>query len=314
MSRVPCAATAAAFKLRENDASLAAMALSPRDFFLAVLAALIWGATFPISAVALQSTPPIFFAFLRFLCAAAFVLVIPRPAVAWPKLILLGLLLGAGQYGFMFVSMTEGVSAGLASLLVHTQAFFTILIAMVVFSESLHRRQGAALVLAIAGLACLVVDRAESGALFGLLLILIAALCGASGNNLLKSLGQVDMLAVAVWMSLSAPLPLLLLSLIFEARNAPASLLGTVSWEVAGAVVYSAVLATVLVFAIWGRLLVKYSAAVVAPFFLLVPVFGMTLSALTLGEDLSGLQIGGALLIFSGLALALWPRRATQER
>ena len=285
------------------------MSLSPRDLSLAVTAALIWGATFPISAVALESTPPIFFAFLRFLCAAAFVAVIPRPAVPWHKLLALGLLLGAGQYGFLFVSMTQGISPGLASLLVHTQAFFTILIAMAVFSERLRPRQIGALLLALAGLVCLVVDRAETGALGGLALVLTAALCGASGNNLMKSLGPVDMLGVAVWMSLAAPLPLLALALLLETDGAPAGLVATITWEAAAAVVYSAVLATVVVFAIWGRLLATYAAAAVAPFFLLVPVFGMGLSALTLGERLSGSQVLGAALIFAGLALALWPRR-----
>ena len=285
------------------------MSLSPRDLSLAVTAALIWGATFPISAVALESTPPIFFAFLRFLCAAAFVAVIPRPAVPWHKLLALGLLLGAGQYGFLFVSMTQGISPGLASLLVHTQAFFTILIAMAVFSERLRPRQIGALLLALAGLVCLVVDRAETGALGGLALVLTAALCGASGNNLMKSLGPVDMLGVAVWMSLAAPLPLLALALLLETDGAPAGLVATITWEATAAVVYSAVLATVVVFAIWGRLLATYAAAAVAPFFLLVPVFGMGLSALTLGERLSGAQVLGAALIFAGLALALWPRR-----
>lgn len=284
--------------------------MTARDFALAVGAALIWGATFPISAIALESTPPIYFAFLRFVCAAAFVIVIPRPAVPWPVLIGLGLLLGAGQFGLLFVSMTNGVPAGLASLLVHTQAFFTILIAMVIFAERLNRRQILALALALAGLACLVADRAQHGALLGLVFIIMAALCGAAGNNVLKSLGKVDMLGVAVWMSLAAPLPLLALSLLLEADGSVSALLASaVSWEVFGAVVYSAVLATVLVFALWGRLLVTYSAATVAPFFLLVPVFGMGLSALVLGERLSELQLGGAVLIFAGLALALWPAR-----
>ncbi len=290
------------------------MALTPRDLLLAILAAFVWGATFPVSAIALEATPPIFFAFLRFLCAAAFVLVIPRPAVPWPKLLLLGSFLGAGQYGFMFVSMTQGISASLASLLVHTQAFFTILIAMLVFSERLHLRQVGALALALAGLACLVADRADGGGLLGLALILIAALCGASGNNLLKSLGKVDTLGVAVWMSLAAPLPLLALSLVFESRGSVANLVATITWEVVGAVAYSALLATLLGFAIWGRLLATYSAAAVAPLFLLVPVFGIALSALTLGERLTGLQIAGALLIFVGLALTVSPRRAIDAR
>ena len=287
------------------------MGLSKRDLLLALIAALIWGATFPISAIALESTPPIFFAFLRFLCAAAFIVVIPRPAVPWPKLLLIGLLLGVGQYGLMFISMTRGISAGLASLLVHTQAFFTIVIAMVVFSERLRRRQVVALGLAVAGLACLVAERSETGALSGLVLILIAALCGASGNNLLKSLGTVDMLGVAIWMSLAAPLPLLILSLIFESQGSVTTLIATISWEVVGAVAYSAILATVLAFAIWGRLFATYSAAAVAPFFLLVPVFGLSLSALTLGERLTGMQVAGAILIFGGLILAVWPGRAS---
>ncbi len=50
-----------------------------------------------------------------------------------------------------------------------------------------------------------------------------------------------------------------------------------------------------------------------APFFLLVPVFGLGLSALLLGERLAGLQIGGAALIFLGLCIALWPAAAARR-
>ena len=283
--------------------------MSLRDLLLAVLAALIWGATFPVTAAALAETPPIYFAFLRFVGAAAFILVVPRPRVPWPTLALAGLLLGAGQYGFLFVSMTQGVSPGLASLLVHTQAFFTIVIAMVIFSEPLRWRHAVAIALALIGLGLLAADRFAAGGLAGLVLILFAALSGAAGNNILKSLDKADMLGVAVWMSLAPLLPLFALSLLFEADGAPLDLLARVSWTTAGAVVYSAVLATVAGFALWGRLLASYPAALVAPFFLLVPVFGMSLSALLLGESLSALQFGGAALIFFGLCVALLPVR-----
>ncbi|MEM7223721.1 MAG: EamA family transporter [Pseudomonadota bacterium] len=285
------------------------MTMAPKDVALGAGAALIWGATFPVTAVALEATPPIFFACIRFLAAALFIAVVPRPAVPWRTLILLGLLLGAGQYGFLFLSMTHGIAPGLASLLVHTQAFFTIVIAMVAFSERLTRRQALAMGLALLGLGFLVINRAEAGALGGLGLILLAALSGALGNNLLKSLGKVEMLGVAVWMSLAAPLPLLILSLVFESGGSLTGLLATITWTTLGAVAYSALLATLLAFAIWGRLFVTYPAASVAPFFLLVPVFGMSLSALLLGDSLSGLQIAGSLAIFTGLALALWPSK-----
>ncbi|MES0812575.1 EamA family transporter [Roseibium sp. SCPC15] len=279
-----------------------------RDVLAAILAAFIWGATFPISALALETTPPVFFTFLRFSCAALFVFAIRRPPVPWPKLLFVGLLLGAGQYGLMFTSMAMGLPAGLASLLVHTQAFFTILIAMAVFSERLDGRAAIAVLLALAGLACLILDRSDAGGLGGIGLILLAALCGAGGNIILKSIGQVDMLAVVVWMSLMSPVPLAILSLLLESNGDPLSLFTTVDWMTAFAVAYSALLATIVVFTIWGRLLVKYDASNVAPFFLLVPVFGISLSAVILGERLTAFQITGAGLIFCGLALTLWPR------
>ncbi len=285
-------------------------ALRAHHIALAILAALIWGATFPISAVALENTPPIFFAFLRFAAASLFILVIPRPAVPWPTLLITGLLLGAGQYGFLFVAMASGLPAGLASLLVHTQAFFPIGIAMIVFREPLRIRQGVAITLAMVGFTLLALDRAEVGGPLGLGLVLLAALSGAAGNNLLKSLGgKVDMLGVAVWMSLAAPLPLLLLSIAIEREASFRDLIADVTWVTIGAVAYSAVLATVVAFAIWGRLFATYAAASVAPFFLLVPVFGISLSAILLGERLSQGQIGGAVLIFIGLSIAIWPQR-----
>ena len=256
-------------------------ALRAHHIALAVLAAFIWGATFPISALALENTPPIFFAFLRFAAASLFILVIPRPAVPWPTLLITGLFLGAGQYGFLFVAMVNGLPASLASLLVHTQAFFTIGIAMLVFREPLRVRQGVAIVFAVAGLALLVLDRAEAGGPLGLGLVLLAALSGAAGNNLLKPLGgEVDMLGVAVWMSLAAPVPLLLLSMAIEGEASFRDLIADITWVTIGAVAYSAILATVVAFAIWGRLFTTYAASSVAPFFLLVPVFGISLSAL----------------------------------
>lgn len=286
------------------------MTIRPRDIWLAVLASFLWGATFPVTAVALDQTPPVFFAFLRFFCAALFVFFVPRPKVPWPHLIAAGLLFGIGQYGLMFISMTRGIPAGLASLLIHTQAFFTILLAMAIFSERLVLRQAVGLGLAVAGLAFLVINTQQTGSLVGYGLILAAALCAAGGNIVLKSLGGADMLGVAVWMSLAAPLPLLALSGLIEAEGSVFDLFATISWKVVAAALYSAAVATVLVYTIWGRLFAAYTASAIAPFFLLVPVFGIGLSALLLGERLSVPQMAGAGLIFIGLVFTVKWRNA----
>ncbi|MDJ0637343.1 MAG: EamA family transporter [Paracoccaceae bacterium] len=272
---------------------------------MAVLAALIWGATFPISAIALEDTPPIFFTFLRFLCAAGFVLLVPRPRMAWTKLATLGLLLGAGQYGLMFVAMSQGMPAGMAAVLVHTQAVFTVLIAIVFLGERPTMRTHLTLALATVGLACLLVDQAQGGAVLGFVLMILAALSAAAGNIILKSAGKVEMIRLAVWMSLAPLLPLALLSRYLEGSGSVVELLDTMTWTTLAAVGYSAVLSTVVAYAIWGRLLVTYTAAQVAPFFLFVPAFGLALSALVLGETLSAFQLSGSALIFVGLIVSI---------
>lgn len=284
--------------------------MTRRDIFLAVMAAFIWGATYPFSAIALQDTPPIFFTALRFACAGCFVVFIPRPQIPLYKLLLMGVFLGGGMFALTFVAMTLGLSASLASVLVHVQAIFTILISMAVFGERMNRRQLLALLVAASGIVVLALEFGHAGSVAALVLILLAALSGGIGNNVMKSLGQADMLRVSVWMATIPPLPLFALSLVLEPQESLSALFATITWPTVVALIWSSVLATVLVFAIWGRLLVAYSSAAVAPFFLLVPVFGVALSALVLGENLSMLQIIGGLLVFAGLVLALWPSRS----
>jgi len=275
---------------------------------LAVAAAFIWGATFIFTDLALRETPPLLFAALRFVAASLFVFAIPRPPVGWRALIGCGLLLGVGQYGFLFVSMVNGITPGLASLLVHFQAFLTIAIAAVLFRERPTVRQIVGVALAISGLLLLVLGVGGAISPMGLVLVLSAALCGAFGNNLLKALGPVSMVGVATWMSLAAPVPLFVLSALFEGPLT----LGTVATSIASgptfiAVVYSAILATVVAFAIWGHLFARYAAAQVAPFLLLVPVFGIGLSAVFIGETMTAGRAAGCALIFMGLLVVLVP-------
>lgn len=289
------------------------MDLTSRDIALAILAALIWGATFPISAIALADTPPIFFTFLRFLCAAAFIVVVPRPKIRWEKLALLGVLLGAGQYGSMFIAMSHGMQAAMAAVLVHTQAVFTVVLAAAFLNERPTTRTYITLILASSGIVCLALNSAEGGAVLGFVLMIVAALSAASGNIILKTAGKVDMLSVAVWMSLAPLIPLALLSGYLEGGSSFVALFQAVTLKTLAAVGYSAVFATVVVYAIWGRLLVTYSPGQVAPFFLLVPMFGAGLSACVLGERFSGLQLSGSALIFLGLVISIQPGKRSLD-
>lgn len=229
---------------------------------------------------------------------------ISRPRVPWRTLITLGLLLGAGQYGLMFIAISTGMPAGLAAVLVHTQAVFTVLIAIIFFKERPTTGGYLSLGVATAGLVCLLLDRIWTGTALGFALMLLAALSAAIGNIVIKSTGQTEMIRLAVWMSVAPLVPLALLSLLLEGGGSLMALADTVTPRTLGAVAYSAVFSTVVAYAIWGRLLVDHPAGHVAPYFLLVPAFGLGLSALVLGETLSPLQIIGSALVFLGFGFS----------
>ena len=148
---------------------------------------------------------------------------LPRPAVPWRNLAAYGLLIGVGQFGLLFVAMNGHISPGLASLVIQTQVFFTIGLAMLLAGESLQRVQWIALALGAAGLGVIVSHTDGSTTLLGLGLILLAALSWAGGNLVSRAAGRINMVAYVVWSSLFAVPPLLALSLWVEGWHALAA-------------------------------------------------------------------------------------------
>lgn len=143
----------------------------------------------------------------------------------------------------------------------------------------------------------------------GLLLIIAAAASWGVGNLFSKKLGKVDRVALVVWGSLVAWPPLLLLSFFLEPNTWSFEAISHLSWITIGAVGYIVYPVTLLGFATWGWLLSHYPAATVAPFTLLVPVFGFASSALVLGEPLYPWKILAAILIIAGLFINLMGAR-----
>ena len=71
----------------------------------------------------------------------------------------------------------------------------------------------------------------------------------------------------------------------------------------ASRVLFQAYAATVFCFGAWSYLMHRYPTATVAPFSLLVPVFGMLSGVLFLGEPMVWWKGVAALLVVGGLAL-----------
>lgn len=286
--------------------------LTTAHLLLAIAVMAVWGSNFVVIKVALGHLPPLTLAILRFAAVclpAAFIL--KRPAASWANLAAYGVLIGAGQFGAMFIALKADVTPGLASLIMQTQVFFTIGLSMWLTGERLKPLQVVALLLAVGGLAVILAHTDGSITLLGLGLLLFSAFSWASGNMVSRAAGKVDMLAYVVWSSLFAVPPLLALALIFEGPVAMATGIRHADALTWAAVVWQAVGNAMFGYGVWGWMLARYPAATVAPLALLVPVFGMTASAVLLGEPMQDWKLLAALLVMSGLALGiLWPRLA----
>jgi len=281
-----------------------------RHLLLAIAVVAVWGTNFVVIKLALAKLPPLLLATLRFtfaLLPAVFFL--KRPAVPWRNLAAYGVLIGAGQFGLLFIAMNGHISPGMAALVIQTQVFFTIGMAMRSAGERVQPVQWVALLLSAAGLVTIATHTDGSTTPLGLAIILVAAFCWASGNMASRRAGRVDMLAYVVWASMFSVPPLLVLSLVIEGPQRIATSLVHADALAWGAVLWQAVGNTLFGFAAWGWLLGRHPAATITPLALLVPVFGMASSSWWLGEPLPGWKLTAAALVLGGLALnLLWPR------
>jgi O-acetylserine/cysteine efflux transporter len=280
---------------------------------LALAVVAVWGTNFVVIKGALTEVPPLLLATMRFaLSALPWLLFIKRPAVAWRYLVTYGVFIGF-MFGLLFLAMRADVSPGLASLLMQSQVFFTLLLVAWLQHEHMPRVQYAGLALATLGFVLIAwqsFDQSHSDVTpLGLMLALGGALCWACGNVVSRSIGKVDMLGFMVWSSVFAVPPLLALSLWFEGSTAFTVALPHASLAAWAAMLWQSLGNTLFGFGAWGWLLARHPAATITPMALLIPFFGMGASALLLGEPLQGWKLGAAALVIGGLAVnVLGPR------
>ena len=277
---------------------------------LALAVVFVWGTNFVVIRWGLDGLPPFLFATLRFtLSALPWLLFIRRPAVPWRKLAAFGVLLGVGQFALLFLAMRGDISPGLASLVIQVQVFFTIGLSLLTLGERVRGYQVAGLLLAVAGLAVIALHLDATLTVKGLALVLSAAFFWACANMVVKTIGRVDMLGFMVCTSLFAVPPLFALSLWMEG---PALMITSVlqaSASVWACVLWQALGNTLFGYGVWNWLLARHPAATVTPMALLVPVFGMGASALSLGELLPGWKLAAGALVLCGLVvIVVWPR------
>jgi O-acetylserine/cysteine efflux transporter len=284
--------------------------LAPADLGLTLVVVAVFGFAFVPIKVALVDIPPFMLAAVRFLLAALpAVFFVRRPDMPWTGVAAYGLAIGVVQFGLLFLGMKLGMPAGLSSLVIQVQVFFTIGLAVAFAGDRFDRWNALGALVAGAGIVVLGAYKAasgESGPLAGFLAVIGAAVAWSVGNLIAKRAGadhDVDALSLVVWSSLAAPLPLLAVSLAFEGGVDALRAVASASWLSWACVAFMAYGATIFGFGLWNRLLHLYPTPLIAPFALLIPVVGLASGALFLDERLAAAQFAGAALVLAGLVV-----------
>lgn len=289
--------------------------MSLRDTLLALLVMMVWGANFVAIKVGVESVPPLLLTGLRFLFTALpAVFFLRRPAAPWSLIALFGLLLGVVKFGLVFSAVKLGMPAGLTSLLMQLQVFFTLGLAFIFFGESPSRMQALGAAIAFGGIGVFALERVQGALpLVPFLMVIGASFAWGLANITIKKAGKVDTLAFLVWSSLFSPLPLIALSFVVDGPAAMIDALSPPRLDAVLALAFIVGPSTLFAFAMWNGLLTRYPTSTAAPFALLVPVFGILSGSLLLGEPFTPLAMLGSGVVFAGLLVNVFGDRLMQR-
>lgn len=298
--------------------------MTRKDGLLALLVVVVWGLNFVVIKLGLHNMPPLMLAGLRFMLVAfPAIFFVARPKIPFKLLLGYGLTISFGQFAFLFCAIKFGMPAGLASLVLQAQAFFTIILGAFVFGERLQGKQLAGITLAVFGVLVLIEAslNGQDVALLGFMLTLAAGLSWACGNIfnklIMQHVARPAVMSLVVWSALIPIIPFLAASFILDGPDVMLRSLVDIDLTTILSLIYLAFVATIVGYGIWGSLLGRYETWRVAPLSLLVPVVGLASAALLLDETLSALQFLGAVLIMAGLYInvfGLRVRRAARVR
>jgi O-acetylserine/cysteine efflux transporter len=284
--------------------------MKPADVSIAVLVAVIWGLAFVASRIALDELSPALMTALRFSIAAVPCLFVRKPKVSWPLLIAISFTLFLGQFLSQAYGIAHGVPVGLSSVIVQSQALFTIAFAAIAFREIPTPMQAVGIAIATIGLLmiCGTVGYDFSVAAFAVLMI--SPISFAVGNLLLRRAQGAPMFDLFAWLCLTSAIPLFALALI--ADGAAPTWHSLIHMSTTGLLCMLALggISTSIAYWLWGRLLRDYPAAQVVPFALLVPFVGSAASSVVFGERFGPLRLAGMVTVIGGIAVMVLSRRA----
>ncbi len=290
------------------------MTASPRAFFYLTLLAMMWGSSYALIKLMVETIPPVTGTAIRMVLATAVLWIAmtwrgerwPTDRSNWLKLFGVGMVGGAAPFTLIAFA-ADRIPSGLAAILMASAPTFTMALAhFATHDDRISAGKAAGIAVGFVGIILLFGSNAVIGAdlsLLGMAAVILAALFYAATNVLARTVQQVPAVAAGTVASLGAMLILVPAGFLFETPVATLSQAppAAVSWI---ALVLLAVFSSAIANVLFYRLLALAGSTFVSFNNYLSPTVGVFWGIAVLGETLRWNAFAALVLILAGIAVA----------
>ncbi|NOL48645.1 EamA family transporter [Pelistega europaea] len=276
------------------------------DWILALITIFAWGMNFLVSKLALFEIPPLLFGFWRFvLVAFPAVFFVKFPKAPWKTVLAYGLTINFLQFSFMLSSIAFGLAAGMTSLLLQIQVFFTVILSASYFKEKIPFGIFVAFIIAAIGIVLIIEGASTETALpiAGILSVIAGAFFWATGNITIKMMPGVNMISLVVWGSLFSLPAFAAASFIIDGPEYILHGYEHMTYKAWIGIAYGAYISTFVGYVLWGKLLSRRPVSLIAPLTLLIPIIGFASNSIAFDEHFTWVQWLGAAFVLLALCV-----------
>ena len=276
--------------------------MAPRHLALLILINVVWGFNFVAAKVGVDEISPLLFTAVRFSLLA----VLLSPWLRWPTgqvLPVLGVAMFSGGLHFAIMFTALSLAADVAPVAIATQLTvpFSTILSVIFLHERIGWKRTAGIVLAFGGVMTMGFSPSAFLYVEALGLIVIAAFLFAIGMILMRGLRDVGGLQLQAWLALLSVPVLVPATLLFETDHL--AILEAASWQAWGAILYTAIGATIIGHTSMFFLLQRYPVTSIVPMTLLAPVLGAGFGVWLLDDTLNWQMVLGAVITMVGVGI-----------
>jgi len=284
----------------------------PIDIVLTAVAPIVWGSTYFVTTEFLPADHPITMAALRILPAGCLLWLITRQLPGgkwWARIFLLGILNFTLFTSLLFVAAYR-LPGGVAATVGAVQPLMVVFLSALVLGSTVRAPAVLAAIMGVAGVGLLVLGSGITLDPIGLVAGIGGAASMAAGTVLTRKWQpDVPLLTFTAWQMTAGGLCLVPLAVLFEPPLPPLELPNLLG------ITYLALVGGALTYLLWFRGISLIEPSAVSALGFLSPVSAVLIGWALLGQALTMMQIGGAVMVLAAVSLGQFVgpsrRRAT---